>query len=78
MVRRDQFKGSTRDPFLTAAEVADLQKVTAQTVRDWIGRGELEAIRVGRFLAGAETTCVCVNRGVFINHVGFRREQAIG
>jgi excisionase family DNA binding protein len=33
--------------FLTVAEIADLLKLNEQTVRNWIDRGELPAIRVG-------------------------------
>jgi excisionase family DNA binding protein len=36
------------DEFLTVAEVAELLKLNQQTVRNWIDRGELAAIRVGR------------------------------
>ena len=35
------------DEFLTVAEVAELLKVNPQTVRNWIDRGELPAVRVG-------------------------------
>jgi excisionase family DNA binding protein len=34
-------------PYLTAQEVAELLRVNQQTVRNWITRGELTAIRVG-------------------------------
>lgn len=34
-------------PFLTVADVAELLKVNPQTVRNWIDRGELPAVRVG-------------------------------
>ena len=33
--------------YLTVAEVADLLKLNSQTVRNWIDRGELPAVRVG-------------------------------
>jgi excisionase family DNA binding protein len=33
--------------FLTVAEVAERLKINAQTVRNWLDRGELPAIRVG-------------------------------
>jgi excisionase family DNA binding protein len=33
--------------FLTVAEVAELLKLNQQTVRNWIDRGELPAVRVG-------------------------------
>ncbi len=33
--------------FLTVAEIAAVLKVNAQTVRNWIDRGELPAVRVG-------------------------------
>lgn len=35
------------DEFLTVAEVAELLKVNQQTVRNWVDRGELDAVRVG-------------------------------
>lgn len=35
------------DELLTAAEVASRLKVATQTVRNWVDRGELPAIRVG-------------------------------
>jgi len=35
------------DEFLTVAEVAETLKVAGQTVRNWIDRGELTAVRVG-------------------------------
>jgi excisionase family DNA binding protein len=36
------------DSFLTVAGVAELLKVNQQTVRNWIDRGELTAVRVGQ------------------------------
>jgi excisionase family DNA binding protein len=36
------------DEFLTVADVAMILKLNQQTVRNWIDRGELPAIRVGR------------------------------
>jgi excisionase family DNA binding protein len=36
------------DAFLTVAEVAQVLKLNQQTVRNWIDRGELPAVRVGR------------------------------
>jgi excisionase family DNA binding protein len=36
------------DSFLTVAEVAELLKLNQQTVRNWIDRGELPAVRVGQ------------------------------
>ena len=36
------------DSFLTVAEVAEWLKLNQQTVRNWIDRGELPALRVGR------------------------------
>lgn len=38
----------SEDPFLTVAEVAETLKLNQQTVRNWIDRGELAAVRVGR------------------------------
>ena len=35
------------DEFLTVAEVAELLKLNKQTVRNWINRGELPAVRLG-------------------------------
>jgi excisionase family DNA binding protein len=35
------------DEFLTVAEVAELLKLNPQTVRNWIDRGTLPAVRVG-------------------------------
>jgi excisionase family DNA binding protein len=34
--------------FLTVEEVAGRLKVKEKTVRDWIGRGELEAYKIGK------------------------------
>jgi excisionase family DNA binding protein len=42
--------GSTSDPLLTAAEVAELLRVDVYSVRRWTRRGELTAYRVGREL----------------------------
>jgi excisionase family DNA binding protein len=39
---------SDNEEFLTVAEVADLLKINQQTVRNWIDRGELAAVRAGR------------------------------
>lgn len=36
------------DTFLTVAEVAELLKLDQQTVRNWIDRGDLAAVRVGQ------------------------------
>jgi excisionase family DNA binding protein len=36
------------DSFLTVAEVAELLKLNQQTIRNWIDRGELRAVRVGQ------------------------------
>ncbi len=36
------------EAFLTVIEVAEILKVNQQTVRNWIDRGDLPAIRVGR------------------------------
>src|SRR5207245_737152 len=35
------------DRYLTVAEVAELLRLNPQTVRNWIDRGELRAVRVG-------------------------------
>jgi excisionase family DNA binding protein len=35
------------DEFLTVAEIAELLKLNGQTIRNWIDRGELPAVRVG-------------------------------
>jgi excisionase family DNA binding protein len=37
-----------REEFLTVAEVAKILKLNQQTVRNWIDRGELPAVHVGR------------------------------
>jgi excisionase family DNA binding protein len=39
---------SSNEEFLTVNEVAAILKVNQQTVRNWIDRGELPAIRIGR------------------------------
>ena len=39
--------GPVPDEFMTVYEVAELLKLNQQTVRNWIDRGELRAIRVG-------------------------------
>jgi excisionase family DNA binding protein len=39
---------SDNSEFLTVAEVAALLKINEQTVRNWIDRGELAAVRAGR------------------------------
>jgi excisionase family DNA binding protein len=36
------------EAFLTVAEVAEILKLNQQTVRNWIDRGELPAVHVGR------------------------------
>jgi excisionase family DNA binding protein len=36
------------DEFLTVAEIAAILKLNQQTVRNWIDRGELPAVHVGR------------------------------
>jgi excisionase family DNA binding protein len=35
------------DELLTVAEVAELLKLNAQTIRDWLDRGELPYVRLG-------------------------------
>jgi excisionase family DNA binding protein len=61
------FRLNVPETYLTVAEIAALLKVNQQTVRNWIDRGELAAVRVGsrrvrvkqsdhdRFLEDAET-----------------------
>ena len=39
---------SSEDSFLTVAEVAETLKLNQQTVRNWIDKGSLPALRVGR------------------------------
>lgn len=39
---------ATRDEFLTVGDVAERLRVHPQTVRTWIARGELRAIKIGR------------------------------
>ena len=41
-------RNQNEDSFLTVAEVAETLKLNQQTVRNWIDRGELPAVRVGR------------------------------
>ena len=42
-------KSDPADPeFLTVEEVAGRLKVKEKTVRDWIGRGDLEAYKIGK------------------------------
>ena len=36
------------ETYLTVAEVAEILKLNQQTVRNWIERGELPAVRLGR------------------------------
>jgi excisionase family DNA binding protein len=36
------------ETFMTVAEIAEVLKLNKQTVRNWIDRGELPAIHVGR------------------------------
>jgi excisionase family DNA binding protein len=39
---------SVTDEFLTVAEVAELLRLNQQTIRNWIDRGSLPAVRIGR------------------------------
>ena len=48
MARFDSDSLIGEDEFLTVAEVAELLKVNPQTVRNWIDRNELPAVRVGQ------------------------------
>jgi|ERR1019366_3408919 excisionase family DNA binding protein len=60
------------DQFLTVAEIAERLRVNQQTVRNWIDRGELAAVRIGarrirvrqseldRFIAAGETSASSV------------------
>jgi putative molybdopterin biosynthesis protein len=41
-------QNETEEEYLTVAEVAANLKLNQQTVRNWIDRGELPALRVGR------------------------------
>jgi excisionase family DNA binding protein len=36
------------DEFLTVAQIAERLKLNPQTLRNWIDRGELPAVRIGR------------------------------
>lgn len=36
------------DEFLTVAEIAERLKLNPQTLRNWIDRGDLPAVRIGR------------------------------
>lgn len=44
---RAQLDSVRMDEFLTVAEIADRLKLNPQTVRNWIDRGELAAVRLG-------------------------------
>jgi excisionase family DNA binding protein len=44
----DDMASTDPDEYLTVAEVAGVLKLNQQTVRNWIDRGELPALRVGR------------------------------
>ena len=41
-------QNDAEDEYLTVAEVAGNLKLNQQTIRNWIDRGELPAVRVGR------------------------------
>src|ERR1700759_2930859 len=41
-------RSEPEEEFLTVAEVAEMLKLTQQTVRNWIDQGSLPALRVGR------------------------------
>ena len=43
------------EEFLTVGDVADRLRVHAQTVRAWIARGDLRAIRIGRTVRVRQT-----------------------
>ena len=63
-----------QDNFLTIAEVANLLRLNQQTVRNWIDRGDLPAVRIGprrvrvresdleRLIAAGETTPIETER----------------
>lgn len=36
------------DEFLTVAEIAAILKLHQQTIRNWIDRGELPSVKIGR------------------------------
>jgi excisionase family DNA binding protein len=57
------------EDFLTVYDIADLLRVNPQTVRNWISRGELPAIRVG-------SRRVRVRRADFDAFLGARDESA--
>ncbi len=48
LVNTLMISASDNEEFLTVAEVAALLKINEQTVRNWIERGELAAVRAGR------------------------------
>jgi excisionase family DNA binding protein len=43
-----QIASVSMDEYLTVAEIAELLKINPQTVRNWIDRRELPAVRVGQ------------------------------
>ena len=43
-----RWQTATPEEYLTVAEIAATLKLNQQTVRNWIDRGELPALRVGR------------------------------
>jgi excisionase family DNA binding protein len=63
------------EAFLTVADIADLLKLNQQTVRNWIDRGELPAVRLGsrrvrvkqsdltRFIEAGETAAPHIESG---------------
>lgn len=61
--------GFTNAELLTVDETAGLLKVNAQTVRNWIDRGELPALRVG----GRR---VRIQRSVLEAFIGYERDNA--
>ena len=61
--------GFTNAELLTVDETAGLLKVNAQTVRNWIDRGELPALRVG----GRR---VRIQRSVLEAFIGYERDSA--
>jgi excisionase family DNA binding protein len=46
--RRDVRIVIVDEPFLTVAQVAETLQLNQQNVRNWVDRGELPAVRVGK------------------------------
>jgi excisionase family DNA binding protein len=84
--------GVADETYLTVAEISTLLKVNQQTVRNWIDRGELHAVRVGarrvrvlqtdleRFLHSSTATAVrneMASDGVSLDHIDRRLSERL-